>query len=101
MAMTAPSNDPTFPSWCLEPLSVPCSQGPSFLDATPEQMAFTQLALASGVWTGLLDTEIAQMTATLWVEGKILRQVLSRCGELIAYNSFFPLRLKFLEEPGR
>ena len=66
MAMTAPNDDPTFPSWCLEPLSVPSPQGPSFLDTTPEQMAFTQLARASGgVWTGLLDTEITQMTATL------------------------------------
>ncbi|EPY78886.1 ETS domain-containing protein Elk-3 [Camelus ferus] len=39
--------------------------GPSFLDTTLEQKAFTQLALSSGgMWTGLLDTEISQMTAT-------------------------------------
>lgn len=101
MALTVPNNDPTFLSWCSDPFSVPSPQGPSFLDTTLEQKAFTQLALSSGgMWTGLLDTEISQMTATTWVEGKVLRHVLSECGELIVYNIFFSTWTQIPKEPG-
>lgn len=52
------------------------------------------------MWISLLDIETTQTMAAIWVERKILRQVLSERGQLIAY--IFPLlELKFLQETGK
>lgn len=85
-AVTIPNNNPAFPSGIRIPSRGTLSSRILLLRHHPGAGSLHPTGLGPRwMWIGLLQIEITQTMAAIWVERKILRQVLSECGELIAY----------------